>query len=70
MCSQQYYHSKEVQKQRGGNECGLYAIANATSLAYGKDPINMTYIESAMRDHLVHCLSERKLELFSTIPKQ
>ena len=39
---------KKVQKQRGGNECGLYAIANATSLAYGKDPINMTYIELVM----------------------
>ena len=30
---------KNVQKQQGGRECGLYAIANATSLAYGKDPI-------------------------------
>ena len=56
---------KKVQKQWGGNECGLYAIANATSLAYGKD---MTYIESAMRDHLVHCLSENKLKLSPTTP--
>jgi len=57
---------KNVQKQRGGSECGLYAIANATSLAYGKDPIKMTYKESAMREHLCHCLSEMRLELFPT----
>ena len=55
---------KNVQKQQGGSECGLYAIANATSLAYGKDPVSMTYIESTMREHLLHCLFEMKLELF------
>ena len=54
---------KNVQKQQGGSECGLYAIANATSLAYGKDPVSMTYIESTMRE-LLHCLFEMKLELF------
>jgi len=54
---------KNVQKQRGGCECGLYAIANSTSLAYGKDPIKMTYTELAMCEHLIHCLSEMKLEL-------
>ena len=33
---------KGVQKQRGGKECDLYANANATSVAFGKDPIKMT----------------------------
>ena len=59
---------RNVEKQQGGRECGLYAIANATSLAYEKDPIKMTYKELAMRDHLVHCLSELKLEVFPTTP--
>ena len=31
-----------VQKQRGGKECGLYAIVNATSVAFGKDPVKIT----------------------------
>ena len=29
---------KKVQKQQGRAECGLHAIANATSIAYGRDP--------------------------------
>jgi len=32
---------KKVLKQREGNEYGLYAISNVTSLAYGRDPINI-----------------------------
>ena len=51
---------KNAQKQQGGSECGLYAIANATSLAHGKDPVSITYIESAMNEHLLHCLSNNK----------
>ena len=31
-----------MQKQRGGKECGLYAIINATGVAFGKDPVKMT----------------------------
>ena len=38
---------KNVKKQQGGSECGLYAIANATSLVHGKDPVSITYIKSA-----------------------
>jgi len=26
------------QKQKGGNDCGLFAIANATAIAFGKNP--------------------------------
>ena len=55
---------KSVQKQHGGKECGLYAIANATSVAFGKDPSKMTYREAVMREHLFHCFSEEKLEIF------
>jgi len=58
---------KSVQKQHGGKECGLYAIANATSVAFGKDPVKMTYQESAMREHLCHCFSEKTLEVFPTV---
>jgi len=49
--------------ERKINECGLYAIiaiANSTSLTYGKDPINMTYIESAMQEYLFSPLLIRK----------
>ena len=55
---------KGVQKQQGGKECGLYAIANATSIALGKDPLKLHYNEALMREHLVHCFSNKDLEQF------
>lgn len=55
---------KKVQKQQGGKECGLHAIANATSIAYGQDPLKMKYDESLMREHLIQCFSKNDLELF------
>ena len=57
---------KGVQKQLGDKECGLYAIANATSVAFGKDPSKMAYQESVMREHLYQCFSRETLEVFPT----
>ena len=59
--------AKSAQKQLRGKECGLYAIANATSIAFGKYPVKMTYQESVMRAHLCHCFSEKTLEVFPTL---
>ena len=53
-----------VPKQQEGKECGLYAIAKATSIAEGKNPLKLSYNEALMREHLLHCFSNRKLELF------
>lgn len=55
---------KGAQKQQGGKECGLYAIANATSIALGKDPLNLHYTEALMREHLSHCFSNEDLQQF------
>ena len=52
-CSPSNIHVlKNVQKQQGGRECGLYAIANATSIALG---LKIVYNEAQMRQHLVDC---------------
>ena len=37
-------------------------IANATSVAFGKDPSKMAYKESVMREHLYRCFSRETLE--------
>lgn len=55
---------KGVQKQQGGKECGLYAIANATSIAFGRDPLELSYNEVAMRKHLVEYFSCQDLKPF------
>ena len=41
-----------VQKQSGSEDCGLFAIAFATSIAFGQDPLKTTYTQSFMRKHL------------------
>ena len=38
-----------MQKQRGGDDCGLYAIATATVLPFGVDPAVLTFQQDAMR---------------------
>ena len=44
-----------IQKQKGGSECGLFAIAISTAICKGLDPIVVTFNQAAMRDHLIEC---------------
>ena len=53
-----------VQQQHGGVDCGLFAIAFATELAHGKNPVGVSYAQSAMRDHLLLSLENRKIKHF------
>ena len=39
----------KVAMQTQGNGCGLYAIAYATALAFGIDPLTQVYIPRLMR---------------------
>lgn len=43
-------------QQIGGRDCGLFAIANCTALAYGSHPSNASFNQDAMRQHLLNCL--------------
>jgi len=55
---------ENVQKQQGGKEYGLCAIANATSIAFGKDLLKIRYNESLIHEHRTQCFSSSNLELF------
>ena len=47
ICSDQKEFSiniKPVQRQKGGADCGLFAIAYAQSLCNGMDPIGLNYM--------------------------
>ena len=55
-----------VYMQTNGNDCGLYAIANATALAFGRNPSKEQYIPSKLREHLLKCLEEKEMRLFPT----
>ena len=55
-----------VQKQEGSRDCGLFAIAMMTSLAYDEDPSAITYDQSKMRSHLIECFVAQE---FTTFPR-
>ena len=52
-----------VEHQRGSMDCGVYATAVATSLAFGHlGPFNFHH--RSMRQHLVDCLEKIELTPF------
>ena len=57
-----------VQQQEGTQDCGLFCIANAYSVAMGKNPRNIDYNQSTMRSHLEECFEKEELSLFPPSP--
>ena len=53
-----------VQKQLGGCDCGLFALAYATSLVTGHNPARHVYAQNKMRKHLYNCLKSGEMEMF------
>ena len=46
----------ESSKQSGGADCGLYAIGNATALAFGLNPSQIKFHQSSLCSHLIKCM--------------
>ena len=61
------HQSKIFSPQKGTRDCGLYAIAYATELAFGFDPSKYIFEQVRMRDHLLGCFENRKIERFPKI---
>ena len=57
-------HIMDVQKQVGSSDCGLFAIANATALAYAIRPDTCWYDQGKMHQHLYECLQQEDLTPF------
>jgi hypothetical protein len=57
---------KKVQQQENGVDCGLYAIAFATTLAFGEDPTKVMYDPLQLRGHLISCFEDGKMRKFPT----
>ena len=58
----------DTQKQKGTSDCGLFAIAAATSLCYGISPQYCTWEQEKMREHLSECFERGDLVLFPQLP--
>ena len=54
----------KTQRQKGNKDCGLFAIAMATTIAFGKNPSKVTFCQESMRAHLVSCLNKQNFSLF------
>ena len=52
-----------VTKQSGSADCGVFAIAYITSIAFGLDPAQYVFNQAAMRPHLQKCFEEKKSHL-------
>ena len=57
-------HMQPLQKQVGGTDCGLFAIAVISAIAYGKDPSLLQFKQEEMREHLLNCFKNEYITLF------
>ena len=53
------------QKQKGSNDCGIFAICFAVAIAFGLNPAQLHLRQEGMRSHLVNCFNK---EQFSPFP--
>ena len=63
-------HVIGVQKQYGGDDCGLFAISMAFDLCCGIDPFTQIVNQDQMRDHLLSCFEEEVITPFPKVPRK
>ncbi|PFX16880.1 hypothetical protein AWC38_SpisGene18817 [Stylophora pistillata] len=62
--------NQKVQQQKGNSDCGFFAIAFATTLCFGRDPVEMKYDQPLLRVHYIKCLESLKMTPFPTPDKR
>ena len=63
-CDYLIFEIMNIQNQPNLDDCGFYAIACATELTHGHDPVMCKFDNAAMRSHLISCLEAGYLERF------
>ena len=53
-----------IQRQGNSSDCGLFALASATSLVNGRDPFLSYWDTTQMRSHLVSCFENNLMSCF------
>ena len=51
-------------------DCGIYALANATELAYGHDPARCQWETTTMRKHLIECFESGHMQRFPILKER
>ena len=60
----------KVQKQEGFDDCGLFALAFATTLCFNLNPINLIFDQIKMRDHYKNCIQSNTVTMFPHTEKK
>lgn len=60
----------QVQLQKGSTDCGLFAVAFATSILLGDQPSSLQYKQKEMRGHLTDCLQNQLMIPFPAVSKK
>ena len=55
----------EMSKQEGTQDCGVFAIAAATAIAFGVNPVQLQH--NNMRERLLKCFEDGAMTLFPTV---
>ena len=58
------FTNEKIQKQINSSDCGLFALAFATDLCHGIDPVTQSYDQEKMRAHYVDCLDSLEMVPF------
>lgn len=64
-CSMVNIRLEPCQKQKGSVDCGLFALAYATSIIFGEDVSTREYNQGKMRSHLISCFENHFLSKLS-----
>ena len=56
--------------QKAGNDCGLFAVAFATTLASNLHPERYVFNQGEMRQHLANCLVSGRMTVFPAIQRK
>ena len=59
----------KFQKQKGSSDCGVFAIAAITVVAFGQEPSMSKFDQEKMRPHLLTCFQNKKMMPFPTVEK-
>ncbi len=59
-----HFEIMNIQGQNNSYDCGIFAVACATELAYEKDPVMCSWDTQQMRQHLISCLEQGQMHRF------
>ena len=57
----------DVHRQKGPNDCGVFAVVYAASLCLNEEPSNLSFNQSALRQHLIQCLEAGEFSSFPVL---